>query len=284
MGANGLSRAVAVLAPDGALLGASQEFKRLLGASPVDWPKRLEVLSSLEGGRGGRVDLWVAGRALRAEFERVGDVVLAIVCEPAPAQDAFSRLAEGLVHDARSPLNALALQLEVVSDRLRTANYVVDSLEKSLASMRTQIGRIDALLKRFLQFASPSPEPAKMVDLADALSRAVEVCTHDARRHGVKIETQLERVAISAQASSLAPALLRLVMEGIDSSRSGGALRIAVAPREHDAVVSVSDDAGIEAPSWAAARELAQLLRGTLEQRRFGEGQQIELRVPRGST
>jgi signal transduction histidine kinase len=274
-----------VLAPDGELLGASEELKRLLVGLPADWPKRLGVLSSLEGVRGGRGELWLAGRSLRIEVERVGDVVLAIVSEPAPARDAFARLAEGMVHDARSPLNAMALQLEVVSDRLRTADRgLADSLEKSLDSMRAQIGRVDALLKRFLQFASPRPEPPKLVDLADALNRAVEACAHDARRHGVRIETRLERVAISAEASSLAPALLRLVMEGIDASRSGGALRIAVAPREHDAVVSVSDDAGSEAPSWTAARELAHLLRGTLEQRRFGEGQQIELRVPRGSS
>ncbi len=283
MGANRLSRAVAVLGSDGALLAASDELKRLLGPEADRWREKLAPLCALQGSPGRRAEVWLGGRAFGAELERAGDFVLAMLVEAGPwPRDAFARLADGLVHDARGPLNVVALQLEVVSERVRAADAALfESLEKSLAAIRVQVGRLDALMKRFLQFASPRREPGKSVDLADVLRRAVELCEHDARRHGVKIEARLQCVAVDAEASSLAPAILRLVMEGIDASPSGSALHIAVAPQEHDAVVRVSDSAGTGSPAYGAAQELARLLRGTLAQRRFGDTQQIELRVPR---
>lgn len=283
MGANRLSRAVAVLSADGALLAASDELKRLLGPEEDRWREKLEPLWAARGAAERRIEFSLEGRAFGAELERAGELVLAMLVEPGPPPlDAFARLADGLVHDARGPLNVVALQLEVVSERVRAGDRALfEALEKSLSAIRLQVGRIDGLLKRFLQFASPRREPAGSVDLAEFLRRAVELCEHDARRHGVKIETRLQCVAVSAEASSLAPAILRLVMQGIDASPSGGALHIAVAPQEQDAVVHVSDSRGTGPAAYGAAQELARLLRGTLAQRRLGDVQQIELRVPR---
>ncbi len=283
MGANRLSRAVAVLRADGALLAASDELRRLLGPDEGRWGEQLAPLCAALASSERHVELSLEGRAFGAEVERAGDVVLAMLSElGARPRDAFSRLADGLVHDARGPLNVMALQAEVISERVRAADgSLFEALEKSLSALRVQISRVDGLLKRFLQFASPRREPAKSVDLAEFLRRAVELCEHDARRHGVKIETRLQCVAVSAEAGSLAPAILRLVMEGIDASPSGSAFHIAVAPLEQDAVVRLSDSAGTAPASYGAAQELAFLLRGTLAQRRLGGVQQIELRVPR---
>ncbi|HXN41127.1 MAG TPA: histidine kinase dimerization/phospho-acceptor domain-containing protein, partial [Myxococcaceae bacterium] len=60
----------------------------------------------------------------------------------------------GLLHDARNPLNALAINLEVLTDKLRQSEAPATG-EKNVKAMREQIRRIDSMLRRFGDFLAP---------------------------------------------------------------------------------------------------------------------------------
>ncbi|MHA7631305.1 histidine kinase dimerization/phospho-acceptor domain-containing protein [Corallococcus sp. M7] len=67
--------------------------------------------------------------------------------------DAVPPLMDSLLHDVRNPLNALAIHLEVLSEKLKgESGQVPATQEKNLKAMREQIARVDGLLKLFSDF------------------------------------------------------------------------------------------------------------------------------------
>lgn len=204
---------------------------------------------------------------------------------PATAQTmegVYRRLAEGTVHDARNALNAMALQLEVLNARLGS----VEPAQKSLKALRTQVSRLDGILRRFLRFASPASEEGT-VDLAELVLQAVEVCAHEARRQGVVVETEVVQSArVAGAVDRISEAVLATVLRGIDAGR-GGRLRVEVGSQGEQAVVSLEENPGPaslhplpEALTAEALESVAGRARGGFESGEGGE--QLSLPLSEG--
>src|SRR6476646_8256161 len=66
------------------------------------------------------------------------------------------RLIDSMLHDARNPLNALAINLDVLTEKLRGPDRLVPpNQEKNLKAMREQIFRVDGILKTFSDYLAP---------------------------------------------------------------------------------------------------------------------------------
>ncbi len=105
--------------------------------------------------------------------------------------DATPRLIDSLVHDARNPLNALAINLEVLTDKLRQA-AMLGGAEKNLRAMREQIFRVDGILQRFADFLAPHRSGAGEVNFSQVLDAALEVTGHEARRKRVRLVARVD--------------------------------------------------------------------------------------------
>lgn len=203
--------------------------------------------------------------------------------------EAVARLCDGMVHDARNPLNAIVLNVEVLSERLRVAAPEVrPGVEKYLKAIRDQVGRTDAIIRHFVAFARPERElqATGRIDLAQLVGQAVEVCRHDARKRNVRIDTRLDAVPIAAGTPELAHAILQLVMRGIDGSH-GGTLQIALERQGADAVLQLTEAAGEVTDAASAEREplhaLARLvgrMQGNLVAPPDGRHGEIVVRLP----
>src|SRR4051812_7861377 len=101
----------------------------------------------------------------------------------AASQAATTQLVESLLHEARNPLNALAINLEVLTEKLKDDAGAVDpSLEKNLRAMREQVFRTDAILRSFAEFLVTQQGHFSEMSLPEILERAVEVLGHEARK------------------------------------------------------------------------------------------------------
>jgi len=286
------SMATGVLASDGRLLACSQGLRELMGAHAELFVARLK--DSLDGHGPG--ESWSAaveheGERLMFELEAGDGLVLlqARGRELPLREEAFARLADGLVHDVRNPLNALSIHLQLLSDKAETAG-LSEALGAHLVAIRKQVGRTEELLRRFLRFASPRPEALTTVDLAGLVQQVVETCSYDARHTGVQVEVALAPTPVACEASRLARAILALVMRGIDHAGAGGQLEVSLSPVERDAVLRVRDTAptcleGVGSGSgWdvslPAAREIVEVHRGNLLTRAEGCLSEVEVRLP----
>lgn len=168
----------------------------------------------------------------------------------AAAYTAAARLMDGLLHDARNPLNALAINLEVLSEKLRAEDGEVPAAqERNLKAMREQIFRVDAILRRFAEFIAPRPSGGGELDLAETLEKAVEVVGHDSRKRRVRVRPVLEPgLAVRSEDVSLLHLLVvQPLLRALARAPSGSDVDLVLSKQESRALVRVTDAGGVQA-------------------------------------
>jgi len=140
-----------------------------------------------------------------------------------------SQLTNGLAHETRNSLNALAIHLEVLADKLREpgTEKVPAHLEKNLQAARAQIRRLDDTVRRFGEFASGRTETRDLVRL---FANAAELCAYHMRRTGTELVVDLpEDVVPQGDPAVLSQLAVEVVLLGA-RAMGGGRLRIEGRP------------------------------------------------------
>lgn len=93
-------------------------------------------------------------------------------------------LASGLAHEIRNPLNAISLNLDVVSEEIAEPETgTVEQTRKVVKLLKSEVGRLNATLTNFLQFALPAPRRLEMTDVVAILNETA-VLLGPQMRHG----------------------------------------------------------------------------------------------------
>ena len=72
----------------------------------------------------------------------------------------LEKVAIGLAHEGKNPLHNMVLHLQLMSEKLASPQLQSGSpIDKHLSAMRDGIGRVDALLRSFGDFAAPHRQP-----------------------------------------------------------------------------------------------------------------------------
>ncbi|HEY1332614.1 MAG TPA: histidine kinase dimerization/phospho-acceptor domain-containing protein, partial [Myxococcaceae bacterium] len=131
------------------------------------------------------------------------------------------RLMDSLVHDVRNPLNALAINVEILQEKLARAagGEVPPTQAKNLQAMREQVARVNGMLGDFARFLAPSPTAPAVQSLSSMVRDAVGVLGHAGRRARVKVMVDVPegQSAVEAMdASALAFLVLIPVLRALE--------------------------------------------------------------------
>lgn len=162
----------------------------------------------------------------------------------AAAYQAVSRLMESLLHDARNPLNALAINLEVLGEKLKDDDgKIPETQDKNLRAMREQVFRVDGILRQFSEFMTPRLGARGEQGLSDLVQAAVEVVAHESRRRRVKLKVTLEQglTGPCQDAGLLHLLLVQALLRAISRTDSGGETSVVLARQGGHAVLTLSD-------------------------------------------
>lgn len=175
---------------------------------------------------------------------------------------AVPMLTDSLLHDVRNPLNALSINLEVLSEKLKVEGVVPPAQDKNLRAMREQIFRVDATLRLFAEFLAARPGEASEATLSEVLTRALQVVAHESRRRRIQVQTQVEPdVKVQGPAASELPFLaLHPLLRAFQRMDAEGEMTVSLKSEGLRAVFEVNDAAGIAAepsPEVAAALTFA---------------------------
>src|SRR5919197_1208766 len=108
------------------------------------------------------------------------------VLEHAMLAIALSRLAGSVAHEVKNPLNAMALQLALLGDKIATASdSLASTCAANLASLKNQIGRVNEVVRRFVEVSDPAPSAS--FDAGSLLGDAASLFSHEARRRRVAL-------------------------------------------------------------------------------------------------
>lgn len=165
-------------------------------------------------------------------------------------------LMESLLHDVRNPLNALAINLEVLTEKLKGEDgEVPPGQAKNLRAMREQVARVDGILRQFSEFLVHRGGSAGEASLSETLERVLAVLGHEGRRRRIKVQAAIEPglgVRLP-DVSELGFLLLQPVLRAFERGEAGSEVCIAARGEGSRVVLEVVEAADIPAQRSAGA-------------------------------
>ena len=157
---------------------------------------------------------------------------------------AVGTLAAGLAHEVRNPLNSASLQLAVLERRLERGE-TGDKATSITRIIKSEIDRLERLVREFLAFAKPTPLDPRPVDLPQLLVGIVELITPEAEaaRIAVKVEADTALPRAAGDAERLRQVLLNLTRNAVEAMQErGGTLTLRARDRDDLLEIDVEDD------------------------------------------
>ncbi|BDG06405.1 sensor histidine kinase [Anaeromyxobacter oryzae] len=206
--------------------------------------------------------------------------------EHAIRSQGLTRLAAGLAHDIKNPLNAMALQLALLTDKLSTAGDATAASASHLGALREQIGRVNEVVRRFLDVTDPSA-PLGYTDLGALLADTASLFGHDARRRRIELIVEAPRGTVRTRCdpARVGRIVLGLVAQAMTETPEGGRLSVRAETLGEHATVRIEHVAGDPDPETGYYSEViaaaVESLGGEVTGGRTGGTVHVILRLPR---
>src|SRR6516225_6769880 len=205
------------------------------------------VLQTLEGQR--RVSVSV--QEIQEEGQRIGALVtlrdldsiesINTQLQVSERLAAVGRITAGVAHEVKNPLNSMRLWLENLKESLpidqeANSHQAVQVLDK-------EIDRLDAVVKRFLDFSRPMDVRLESTQLADLLRDVLETAQPQMQKCGVQVAQLLpiDVPEVYVDRDLLKQAVLNLVLNAVDAMPNGGQLQLTLSRRGENAEITVGD-------------------------------------------
>lgn len=154
---------------------------------------------------------------------------------------ALGRITAGVAHEVKNPLNSMRLWLENLKETLPpetdgNAAQAVQVLDK-------EIDRLDAVVKRFLDFTRPMEVRLEATQLSALLKEVVEVAQPQLQKSNIHVARLLpiDVPEVYVDRALLKQAVLNLVLNAADAMPNGGQLRLVLSRRGEMAEITVQD-------------------------------------------
>jgi len=205
---------------------------------------------------------------------------------------ALQRFRAAIEHELRSPLNSVALTIELLAVETAGAEPAADSLvRESIAGLAQGVARLSRCIESILAILPTRGTEPDPLDFAELMRGIAGLCGLEARLMRVRFETEIPAGAaiLEARRDLCQQALLLIAAEALDSARSGGRITFSLDVGEEEAEALFAVEPCREpAPAGAEAREpvrglasLSVLLGASFEDQRAEDVRRLRLRIPR---
>jgi len=154
---------------------------------------------------------------------------------------AVGRITAGVAHEVKNPLNSMRLWLENLKESLPPQTD--SEARQAVNVLDAEIDRLDAVVKRFLDFARPMDVRLEATQLADLLREVLEVAAPQLEQAKVHVAQLLpiDVPEVFVDRALLKQAVLNLVLNAVDAMPNGGQLQLTLSRRGEMAEITVGD-------------------------------------------
>jgi PAS domain S-box-containing protein len=154
---------------------------------------------------------------------------------------ALGRITAGVAHEVKNPLNSMRLWLENLKESL--GQEPDSGSQQAVQVLDKEIDRLDAVVKRFLDFTRPMEVRLEATQLADVLKEVVEIAKPQLQKSKIHVAQLLpiDVPEVYVDRALLKQAVLNLVLNAVEAMPNGGQLRLVLSRRGEMAEITVGD-------------------------------------------
>ncbi len=154
---------------------------------------------------------------------------------------AVGKITAGVAHEVKNPLNSMRLWLENLKESL--PKDADGAALQAVHVLDAEIDRLDAVVKRFLDFSRPMDVRLEPTQLADLLREVLKVAKPQLQKANVQV-AQLLPIGVPevfVDRDLLKQAVLNLVLNAVEAMPNGGQLQLTLSRRGDMAEITVGD-------------------------------------------
>jgi signal transduction histidine kinase len=161
---------------------------------------------------------------------------------PAPVQR-LAIAARTLAHEVKTPLNALAIHLEVLRSKVAADGDTDTQSERSLSALDSSVRQVDRLVRDFTDYSAPVTMERKPIDVADVLHTSLEAVgsTCLAKKIALSKELAAGPWPIQGDASRLRQTFDNLLRNAVEAQPDGGEILVSANKNGNELIVDISD-------------------------------------------
>jgi signal transduction histidine kinase len=147
-------------------------------------------------------------------------------------------LAAGVAHEVRNPLNAISISAQ----RLERCEKIGDCCAHLATAIRTEVRRLDDIVRGFLDLARPTFGPRETADAIDIVRDVVHVLQPETDAHAIRVFVERDGdTTLSMDCEAVRRAVLNLVRNAVQASAEGDEVRVRVEGNGTSVRVRVDD-------------------------------------------
>ena len=161
---------------------------------------------------------------------------------PVPVQR-LAMAARTLAHEVKTPLNALAIHLEVLRGRAKTDDGNNEQSERSIAALESSIRQVDRLVRDFTDYSAPVAMEKKPIDVAEVLNTSLEALGASCSVKKIQLSKHLAAGPwpLEGDATRLRQTFDNLLRNAMEAQPDGGEIDVAASSNGQELIVDISD-------------------------------------------
>ena len=171
--------------------------------------------------------------------------------------NALTLLAAGVAHEIGNPLNSLSLHLQLLERRIRNLPEGDQKpLTEHLGTARNEIGRLDTILKQFLQAMRPTKPDREATELHKLLEESLFALSPEleSREIPVKLDLAPELPSLDLDPTQIKQALYNVIRNAYQAVDQGeGEITIQTHVTDYEVRLSISDNGSGISPETMGA-------------------------------
>lgn len=160
--------------------------------------------------------------------------------------NALTLLAAGVAHEIGNPLNSLSLHLQLLERKVRALPVGdQDSLLDHLKTSRTEIGRLDTILKQFLQAMRPTKPERRAVELHKLLEESLVALSPELESRNIRVELDFsdDVPSLDLDPTQIKQAIYNIIRNAYQAvGQPDGEISINSSATDYEVKLSISDN------------------------------------------